>query len=218
MTNVTCVRWQGELAMQALGKLERDLAVGLQAHLDGCPACRGHSVELAEVAGALTFASPGGVEEAEPARLSAHLQESVLGRLDEEVARGRHRRRLRIGVLATAATAIAAAAAIALPSASPVPTGRVVTLRGAVGTSASITLHPSSSGTDVTLVEHGQPAGQDYEVSMQSSSGRWWQAGSYHTSGSVARAQLSCAVESYEITRVWVRDANGASVLMGFVH
>jgi len=217
MMNVTCVRWRGELAMQALGRLEPDVAIGLQAHLDGCRECRRHVVELSQIAEALAFASPRGVEEAESARMSAQLQESVLGRLDEEAARGKHRKRRRIGVLATAVAAIAAAVAIVLPSASPPPTGRVVTLSGTAGTSASITLRPSSSGTDVTLVERGQPAGQDYEVTMQSSSGRWWQAGSYHTPGSFARAHLSCAAESYEITRVWVQDANGSAVLTGYV-
>ena len=83
--------------------------------------------------------------------------------------------------------------------------------------SASITLRPSPSGSDVTLREHGQPVGQDFVVTMQSTSGSWWQAGSYHTAGTSVRAQLACAVQPSEITRVWVRDGSGATVLSGYV-
>jgi len=217
MTDPGCIRWQGELAMQSLGKLEPEIAVALQAHLEGCAECREQASELAPLAAALTAASPAAVEDSGAGRLPSQLQESVLHRLGTEARRERRRSRRRIGMVATVATGIAAAAVAVVSLGSPSPTGRVVTLRGTPGTAATITLVRSSSGSVVTLREHGQPVGRDFVVTIQSNSGTWWQAGSYHTSGLTVRAQLTCAVQPSEITRVWVRDSTGATVLSGYV-
>ena len=217
MTDPGCIRWQGELAMQSLGKLEPEVAVALQAHLEGCAECRGQASELAPLAAALTIASPAAVEDSEAGRVPSRLQESVLHRLRTEARRERRRSRRRVGVVATVAAGIAAAAVVVASVGSPSPPGRVVTLSGTPGTAATITLVRSSSGSVVTLREHGQPVGQDFVVTIQSDSGTWWQAGSYHTSSLTVRAQLTCAVEPHEINRVWVRDSTGATVLSGYV-
>ena len=218
MTSPSCFRWQGELAMHALGTLEPVLAVALQAHLDGCPGCRKQAAELAPLAGALTAASPFTFDETEAGCVPSRLQESVLARLEQGARQERRRSRRRMGFVATAAAGIAAAAVAVVSVSSPPPTGRIVTLHGSPGTAATITLVRSSSGTAVTLREHGQPVGRDFVVTMQSNSGAWWQAGSYHTASLTVRAQLTCAVEPYEITRVWVRDGTGATVLNGYVY
>ena len=218
MTDPRCIRWQGELAMQSVGKLEPEIAVALQAHLDGCAECRDQAAELAPLAAALTTASPAAVEDPEAGRVPSQLQESVLRRLGTEARRERRRSRRRVGVVATVAAGIAAATVAVVSVGSPSPTGRVVTLSGTPGTAATIALVRSSSGSDVTLLEHGQPIGRDFVVTMQSNSGTWWQAGSYHTSSLTVRAHLTCAVEPSEITRVWVRDSTGATVLSGYVH
>jgi hypothetical protein len=218
MTDPGCIRWQGEVAMQSLGRLEPEVALALQAHLDGCAECREQAAELAPLAAALTAASPAAVEDSEVGRVPPRLQESVLHRLGTEARRERRRSRRRVGVVATVATGLAAAAVAVVSMGSPAPTGRVVTLSGTPGTAATVTLVRSSSGSDVTLREHGQPVGQDFVVTIQSNSGTWWQAGSYHTSSLTVRAQLTCAVEPYEINRVWVRDSNGITILSGYVH
>jgi len=220
MTDPGCVRWQGDLAMHSIGKLEPEVAVGLQAHLDGCAECREQAAELAPLAGALRFAAPAAVEDPEATRIPPRLQESVLGRLETEARQERRHSHRRRGVVAALAAGIAAAVVVvaSLGSGAPTPSGRMVALSGAPGTAGTIVLVRSSSGTDVTLREHGLPVGQDFVVTMQSSSGTWWQAGSYHTSGTTARAQLTCAVKPYEITQVWVRDSTGATVLSGYAH
>src|ERR1019366_3978557 len=102
MTAQGCVRWQGELAMQALGKLEPDAATALQAHLDGCAACREEAAELAPLAAALAAASPDVFDDPEAAPVPARLQQSVLARLDAE-AQSEHRRARRRGGAAVAA-------------------------------------------------------------------------------------------------------------------
>jgi hypothetical protein len=220
MTGQDCVRWQGDLAMHSIGKLEPEVAVGLQAHLDGCAECREQAAELAPVADALRFAAPAAVEDPEATQVPPRLQESVLSRLEAESGQTRRRSRRRVGVVASLAAGIAAAVVVvaSVVSGPPTPSGRIVALTGAPGTAGTIMLVRSSSGTDVTLREHGQPVGRNFVVTMESTSGKWWQAGSYHTSGTTARAQLTCAVQPYEITRVWVRDSAGATVLSGYAH
>jgi hypothetical protein len=218
MTAQGCVRWQGELAMQALGKLEPDAATALQAHLDGCAACREEAAELAPLAAALAAASPDVFDDPEAAPVPARLQQSVLARLDAEAQSEHRRARRRVGAAAAAVAAAASVAAIFASVGSSPPAGRLVALTGAPGTVATMTLTRSSTGTDVTLHEHGQPVGRDFVVTMESASGSWWQAGSYHTSGTNVRAQLTCAVAPSEISRVWIRDSSGATVLSGYVH
>jgi len=219
MTGPECIRWQGDLAMHSIGKLEPEAAVGLQAHLDGCAECREQAAELAPLGDALAFAEPEAAEDPGATRIPPRLEESVLSRLDTEARLARRHTHRRRRVIAAVAAGIAAAAVVVVASVGggrPAPAGRVVALSGAPGTAGTIVLVRSSSGTDVTLREHGLPVGQDFVVTMQSSSGTWWQAGSYHTSGTTARAQLTCAVEPYEITRVWVRDSTGSTVLSGY--
>ena len=222
MTGQECVRWQGDLAMHSISKLEPEVAVGLRAHLDGCAECREQAAELASVADSLRFAAPAAVEDPEATRVPPRLQESVLSRLEAEAGQTRRRSRRRVGVVASLAAGIAAAVVVVASVGSgpptPTPSGRIVALTGAPGTAGTIMLVRSSSGTNVTLREHGQPVGRDFVVTMESTSGKWWQAGSYHTSGTTARAQLTCAVQPYEITRVWVRDSTGVTVLSGYAH
>jgi hypothetical protein len=122
-----------------------------------------------------------------------------------------------VGALAAAAAAVVAVLAL---GATPAPASKTVALTGARGVQASVSLTAQSSGTRATLHESGQAAGQVLTVSMRTSSGHWWVAGSYRT---VARTgplevQMTCAVQSNQITEVWVSDQSGHTVLDGYVH
>jgi hypothetical protein len=124
-----------------------------------------------------------------------------------------------VGVAAAILAIAAAVVAVVTFSGSPAPQGRVVALTGEKGVRASVSLTPESWGTRATLTEDGQAPGQVLTVSMRTSSGRWWAAGSYRTSahsGSL-EVQLSCAVQSNQITRVWVSDQNGHTILNGYL-
>jgi hypothetical protein len=97
--------------------------------------------------------------------------------------------------------------------------GRVVALTGQEGVRATVSLTSQTWGTGATLRESGQAPGQVLTVSMRTSTGQWWMAGSYRT---VSRAgslvvPLACAVPSNEITDVWVSDQAGHTVLNGYV-
>ncbi|HEX7460530.1 MAG TPA: hypothetical protein VF279_07850, partial [Acidimicrobiales bacterium] len=98
MTEPGCIRWQGDLAMHSIGKLEPEVAVGLQAHLDGCAGCREQAAELAPLADALGFAEPEAVEDPQAARIPPRLEESVLNRLSTEARQARRRTHRRRGV------------------------------------------------------------------------------------------------------------------------
>ena len=43
MTADACREWRGALAAAALGRIDPAEAIALQAHLDGCAACRASS-------------------------------------------------------------------------------------------------------------------------------------------------------------------------------
>jgi Putative zinc-finger len=217
MTASACTRWHGDIAMRAIGGLDPESDVGLQAHLDGCPECRADAAELTHLEDALRNASPDSIEDLEADRPPLELQGSVIARLGVEAHREHRRVRRWIGAGVTAAVAAAAVVLIAVPPSSPSPVGRTVALAGPPGTSASIVLSPSASGSDVTLREQGQPPGQDFVVTMQTASGSWWQAGSYHTSGTTVRTHLTCAVAPGEITEVWVKNGAGRTVLSAYI-
>src|SRR5215831_2827330 len=85
----SCREWRGDLAAAALGNIEPGAQIALQAHVDGCRACR------------------------------AELGEQVLGRLSWERANERHRRRRRFSVaIATAVAAVAAIVVVFVMAAS----------------------------------------------------------------------------------------------------
>jgi hypothetical protein len=99
----------------------------------------------------------------------------------------------------------------------PVPS-RSVVLRGTPGVSASARLTAEPWGTAVHLTEHGQAAGQVLWVSMRTTDGKWWPTGTYTTvAGRAVDVDMACALKSSQIAGVWVRDAQGHTVLRGDV-
>ncbi len=95
--------------------------------------------------------------------------------------------------------------------------GTDVALTGEAGVTATARLEARTWGTKVVLSESGEPGGQVLTVSMKTSSGRWWVAGSYQTGaeGGAVRVELTCAVPPRAITDVWVTDQSGRTVLNG---
>jgi anti-sigma factor RsiW len=215
MTGAGCERWQGLQAMHAIGRLAPHEESQLRAHLDGCPACRAETVELAGAGAALGLVDFGHLDDGmEPA---IPLESATWERVRWE----RHRRvRMSATRWAMAGMAAAAVAAIAVVvvsiQSSPAPT-RTVALRGTPGVQASVVLTSTAWGTQATLQESGQKAGQVWTVSMETSPGSWWVAGSYRTLGSgQVQVTLSCAVPADRITHVWVSDGAGHTVLRGY--
>jgi anti-sigma factor RsiW len=204
-------------AMHALGRLDPHEESQLRAHLEECAACRAESIDLAGMEAALGLVDP------------AHLDDVTEPAIPLESARWervrweRHRRvrmtatRWAMAGMAAAAVAAIALVVVSIPGA-PAPT-RTVALNGAPGVHASVVLTSKAWGTQATFEESGQKAGQVWTVSMETSPGSWWVAGSYRTLGSDGQVQvmLSCAVPADQITHVWVSDGAGHTVLRGYV-
>jgi hypothetical protein len=232
-----CSEWRGIIAMQAIGKASDEDTSGLAEHLGHCDQCRMDADEARSAAAALTLLDaeqvdrlereskvlelPGGDggEQRPMGARSAPAPEATATEPDRAAVLRRRRR----GLVAAGAGVVAVAAAAALVAAvalgGTTPPGRTVALTGERGVVASVSLSDQSWGTRATLRESGQAAGQVLTVSMRTSSGRWWVAGSYRTTGGsgTVDVQMSCAVQSNQITNVWVSDQSGRTVLTGYV-
>lgn len=245
VTGRECADWQGIMAMDAIGRAGADETRELAEHLAHCDQCRSDAADVKSAAAALTLVDASqfeglslGGERPAPAAMEAAVQPtpSIAGgpaaptpasaptptppSIDEVRVAGRRNRRRRMAGIGAAVVAVAAAVvAVVALSTSPTPPIRTVALTGQAGVVASISLSTQSWGTRATLRESGQAPGQVLTVSMKSSSGRWWMAGSYRTTGrsGTVEVQLSCAAQASQITTVWVSDQAGHRVLDGYV-
>ncbi len=235
VTERDCGEWQGILAMHAIGLATADESRGLHEHLGSCPACRQDAAEVRSAAGALRYLEPAQVDRlgrhpgdlGEPAATVAGPREEPAsqpgpGRVSAVTAQGRAmgtRRRRVVGVGTAVLAAAAAVLAVVALGGTTQPPSRTAALTGQKGVQASISLTSQSSGTRATLRESGQAPGQVLTVSMETSAGRWWIAGSYRTTAGSGplQVQLSCAVQPAQITDVWVSDQSGHTVLNGYV-
>ncbi len=235
VTAPDCSEWRGLLAMDAIGRASYEESQALAEHVAGCAGCRADAdqVRVAAEALALVDVVPGepagggspveqlGAVEGRPAGVvplslsgpPPSTQGSVPGAARRPNRPGWRRRWVFVGAAAAAAAVVAAF----LLSGAPAPPARTVALSGQPGVQASISLTSQKWGTRATLRESGQASGQVLTVSMESTSGRWWVAGSYRTTGGhrSLTVQLSCAVPADQVTVVWVSDQKGRTVLDG---
>src|SRR3954471_13394384 len=105
-----CREYRAALGAAALGGNDAAEQLALQAHLDGCPACRAELRDLTSVARALPLADPARLElRPEPAR---DLGTRVLDRLarERDLKRARRRKRALVSIAAALAVVVAIAA------------------------------------------------------------------------------------------------------------
>ncbi len=214
----SCREWRGDLAADALGLLDAHARVALQAHLDGCAACRAELVELTAVARALPAADADEVvSRSSPGELTeppAGLGERVLGSLAFARADERRQRRRRIGVVV--GTVVAAAAAVV----GLLVVGASVnspshdddrTIDFAVepdGVDATATLHNEEYGTEVKLLIDGLNDGEWYWLWLTDDEGDRVSAGTFRASGEHFTADMTSALPLRHARRIWVTDAD----------
>lgn len=210
-----CEQWQGLLALEVVGQLTDSDRPALTAHLDGCPACRDQRADLAAVARILPAADPehlGGHD------VPFELQSAVFDRLRADARQHQRARVTRYALGAVAAVAVALALVVGLSGSGPPRSGQTVALVGGTGVKATARLTSEPWGTAIHLQETGQTGGQVLTVSMRSTSGSWWAAGTYDTvTGRTVEVDLACGVPSSKIESIWVRDKAGRTVLRGYV-
>jgi anti-sigma factor RsiW len=212
MTAEPCRHWRGDVAAFALGRLDPDEVVRLQAHLDGCATCRAALDELRRTARALPLADPARLNVA--ALPPSDLADRILREVRHDQQRMRTRRRRR--VLGALAGAVAAAAAVVLLLAAVTrDDGRAMTefaVEGP-GVEASFALHANAQGTAVQLEHQGLDTGEVYWLWLTDSSGKRVSAGTFLGSAQRASLNLQSALPESSAVRIWVTDADDEVVL-----
>jgi hypothetical protein len=212
-----CDEWSGALALHVFGALPIEEQPSLLAHLDGCAACTQEVASMHETYEMLSYVDPANV--ALTADVPRALADRVLGELHQDGVRGERRRRVRhLSSLALALAAVVVAfVALTSTFAGQKPAQKVLALSGNASVHANVVLSAKDWGTAVSLHEQGLPANSVYTVSMRTSSGQWWVAGTMRPrSSSGIVADMACAVAMGRITGVRVTANSGAVVLSSY--
>lgn len=210
-----CRKWRGDLAMRSAGRVDPERADGLQAHLDGCAACRAELTDLQSVAGALRAADPAHLDDRAhaPSALSARI-------LDAVGADSQRRRRRRIARMLTAAAAMIV---VAVGVVSLVALDRdgdrlaSVALTGDHGARGEAELVSKPWGTEVALHASGLRDGEVYWLWLTGDDGVRVGAGTFIGVGDRVDAVLAAGLPADLARRVWVTDEDDVVVLDALV-
>jgi Putative zinc-finger len=197
-TRNDCRDWRELLGVYALGQLEGDEKVGLEAHLEGCAQCREELALLEPVARMLPHADPERFESAPqpPPELGARIAATIAG--ERKQTEQRRRRRLFGGFALGGATAALAAAVLAIfvlgggSGGEPAQHVRFA----AQGVSIDATLEPHAYGTEIRMYVHGVESGTLCTVSLRGAGGVSYPAGTFrYRWGDDSEAVLSAALD-----------------------
>lgn len=198
-TRRDCREWRELLGAYALGHLEGDERVGLEAHLEGCPECRAELAALQPVTRMLPYADPERFESAPapPVDLGQRIAATIEG--EKERLRERRQRR-RIGGVALGGAAAALVAAVLLlfvlggEEASPERHVEFASLPAGVKIYA--TLAPHAYGTEIRMYVHGVESGTLCRVALRGPKGVTYPAGTFrYRWGDDSDAVLSSALD-----------------------
>ncbi|MEJ2885433.1 zf-HC2 domain-containing protein [Actinomycetospora aeridis] len=207
------------LGAHALGGLDDAERAEIEAHLEGCAACRAELAEIAPLAGPLASVDP----DAAPTPTAAPDDfAAVLGRVRAEEAvvtplDARRRRRVPLlGAVAAAAVIGLAGAGIGVAASAagepPVEPAAVQALDPGVRADAGTIDH--TWGVEVVLTASGFAEGQRYEVTVLDRAGRPVPAGAFRGTGA---AEMVCRLNSSVLREqaggFVVTDADGDEVL-----
>jgi anti-sigma factor RsiW len=194
-----CREWRELLGAYALGHLEGDQRIGLEAHLEGCAGCREELATLAPVVQMLPHADPARFELAPepPPELGRRIAATIEG---EKQRAQRRRRRRTFGGFALGGAAAAAVAAVLLlfvlgggsqDASQPV---RFTDLPKGIAIDA--TLEPHAYGTEIHMYVHGVPSGTLCRVWLRGPRGVSYPAGTFrYRWGDDSDAVLSSALD-----------------------
>lgn len=225
-----------QLGAFALDQLDVTERVAVQAHLDGCPSCRGELAAIAPLAGPLRTVRPDRIDAA--AVPPPYLGEAVFSRIRAEAAaRPIPMVRPHPPVLPGIRTAgqgpgtvlrLAAAAAVIALAAGAIGFGlsaqgqgasqavleSVAVQAAAADVRASAELVPHTWGLEIKLVATGFEPGLAYRVSVTDDQGRTADAGGFvGTGANQMRCNLNSSVLRADAAAFEVRGPDGAVVL-----
>jgi Putative zinc-finger len=196
-TRNDCRDWRELLGVYALGQLEGDERIGLEAHLEGCAQCREELALLEPVARMLPHADPERFESTPqpPADLGARIAATIAG--ERKQTEQRRRRRVFGGFALGGATAALAAAVLAifvLGGGSGEPERHVAFT--SQGVTIDATLEPHAYGTEIRMYVKGVESGTLCKVSLRGPGGASYPAGTFrYRWGEDSEAVLSSALD-----------------------
>jgi len=207
-----CREWRPLLGAYALGHLDGGERASLEAHLDGCPACRAEAESLTALARLLPLADPARFDRPAP-QPAADLGERIAATIGaEQRAERRQRRQRRFAFgLAGAAAVVAAVLAIVLwpggEGGQPAQHVEFASLPPDVHISAS--LEPHAYGTEIHMYVRGFRSGTLCQVFLRGPRGERVSAGSFrYRWGDDSNAVLSAALDISRTRAIAVRAGN----------
>jgi hypothetical protein len=208
-----CREWRESLGAYALGQLEGNERVALEAHLEGCARCRAELASLEPVARMLPHADPVHFETAPqpPADLGQRIAAVIAS--ERQRVETRRRRRVFGGFALGGAAAALAAAALAIfvlgGSDGGNPEQQVKFTAVPKGVTIDATLEPHAYGTEVHMYVHGIPSGTLCRVSLRGPHGVAYPAGTFrYRWGDDSDAVLASALDLSRTRAVVVRAGN----------
>jgi hypothetical protein len=207
MTTESCREWRESLGAHALGQLPEGERAALEAHLEGCAACRTELEGLVGVARLLPLADPEHFDTA-PAPPPA-LADRIAATIRAE-RRSQRRRKLRLGLTFSGATAALAAAVLAifvLPGGGSSTPEQHIAFQGLPpGLHIDATLEPHAFGTEIHMYVKGAPSGTLCRVFVRGPNGVRQSAGSFrYRWGDDSDAVLSAALDLSRTRAIGVR-------------
>lgn len=175
-----CREWRHLLGAYALGDLAPAERAGLEAHLEGCAACRTEAAALGDVARLLPLADPARFSRPAPQpppELAGRVAATIAG---ERRAVRRSRRRAGLALAGAAAAVAVALALFALPrgdGGDPVEHVKFAGLPAGLGIYA--TLEPHAYGTEVHMYVKGVRSGTLCRVYLEGPRGERVSAGTF---------------------------------------
>lgn len=223
MTSDECRRFHGDLAALVLGRLDAsaDAAIAVQAHLDGCPACRLERRDLESLASLLPLAELARLDDtpAPSADLATRIAAGIEAEIAAEIAaERRRRRRTRRGRVAAGIVAVAAVVTVAFGLASmlgggePRPPMREFAI-STPGTSGHFALRANPAGTTIDVDHHGLDPDERYWLWLTDSSGKRVSAGTFSGAAISEPLVLQAALPLDDAARIWITDADDHVIL-----
>jgi hypothetical protein len=193
-----CREWRESLGAYALGHLADDERASLEAHLEGCSACRAEAAALGSVASLLPHADPErfGPAPTPPPELGKRISATI----DAERRSQRRQRRFRLGFGLSGAAVAAATAVLAIfvlsGNESGGPEQHVAFRSLPAGVKVAAALEPQAFGTEIHMYVSGIRSGTLCRVYMRGPGGRNVSAGTFrYRWGGDASAVLSAALD-----------------------
>ncbi len=200
MKTEDCRHWKESLGVYALGHLSREERAGIEAHLEGCAACRAEADSLMSVASLLPHADPAHFEGPAP-QPPPELGKRIASTISSERRAQRRQRRRRFGLgFGGAAAAAAMAAVLAIfvlgGGGSSEPEQHVAFNSLPKGVKIGATLQPQAFGTEIHMYVKGIRSGTLCRVYMRGPNGRDVSAGTFrYRWGGDSDATLSAALD-----------------------